>query len=150
MIRENWLVWGKIGSRHDPVGPNYQRFWVFKTQSGILIFSSDQLFSGFLEPCTWLWSNYQGLLKKKKKKKRWPRWGAFNEYSKICFLWRMKCPTFANSADSKGANWSGSGSGSALFITEYMNLQQQSGSSNLIGWKLEVGVASYFIQHDKG
>ena len=31
-----------------------------------------------------------------------------------------------------------------------MNLYQQTGSSNLIGWKLEVGVASYFIQHDKG
>ena len=27
---------------------------------------------------------------------------------------------------------------------------QQSGSSNLIGWKLEVGVASLFIQQDKG
>ena len=33
--------------------------------------------------------------------------------------------------------------GSALFVIKYVNLyQQQSGSSNLIGWNLEVGVAS--------
>ena len=36
------------------------------------------------------------------------------------------------------ANWSGS----ALFVINYVNLYQQSGSSNLIGWKLEVGMAS--------
>ena len=52
-------------------------------------------------------------------------------------------PAFANSADpdqlaSEEANWSGS----ALFAIKYVNLKQQSGSSNLIGWKLEVGVAS--------
>ena len=34
------------------------------------------------------------------------------------------------------ANWSGS----ALFAVEYVNLYQQSGSSNLIGWKLEMGI----------
>ena len=33
---------------------------------------------------------------------------------------------------------------------KYVNLYQQSGSSNLFGWKLEVGMASYFIQQDKG
>ena len=43
-------------------------------------------------------------------------------------------------------NWSGS----ALFVIQYVNLYQHSGSSNLIGLKLEVGVASKFIQHDKG
>ena len=32
--------------------------------------------------------------------------------------------------------------GSALFIIKYMNLYQQSGSSNVIGWKLEVGITS--------
>ena len=42
------------------------------------------------------------------------------------------------------ANWSGF----ALFVIKYVNLYQQSGSSNLTGWKLEMGVAS--IQHDKG
>ena len=52
-------------------------------------------------------------------------------------------PVFANSVDpdqlaSEEANWSGS----ALFAIQYVNLYQQSGSSNLIGWKLEVGVAS--------
>ena len=36
------------------------------------------------------------------------------------------------------ANWSGS----ALFAIKYVNLYQQSGASNLIGWKLEMGVAS--------
>ena len=52
-------------------------------------------------------------------------------------------PAFANSVDpdqlaSEEANWSGS----ALFAITYLNLQKQSGSSNLIGWKLEGGVAS--------
>ena len=36
------------------------------------------------------------------------------------------------------ANWSGS----ALFLVYYVNLYQQPGSSNLIGWQLEVGMAS--------
>ena len=40
----------------------------------------------------------------------------------------------------KEANWSGS----ALFANKYVNLCQQSWSSNLIGWKLEMGVASLF------
>ena len=39
---------------------------------------------------------------------------------------------------------------SALFAIKYVTLQQQSGSSNLIGWKLEMGMASLFIQQDKG
>ena len=38
---------------------------------------------------------------------------------------------------SEEANWSGS----ALFVIKYVNLEQSS-SSNLIGWKLEVGMAS--------
>ena len=49
----------------------------------------------------------------------------------------------ANSVDpdqlaSEEANWSGS----ALFAIKYVNLYQQSGSSNLIGWKLEMGMSS--------
>ena len=52
-------------------------------------------------------------------------------------------PTFANSVDpdqlaSKEACWSGS----VLFVIKYVNLYQQTGSSNLIGQKLKVGVAS--------
>ena len=52
-------------------------------------------------------------------------------------------PAFANSVDpdqlaSEEANWSGS----ALFAIKYVNLYQQSGSSNPIGWKLEMGMAS--------
>ena len=44
------------------------------------------------------------------------------------------------------ANWSGS----AQFAIKYLKLYHQSGSSNLIGWKLEMGAASKFIQQDKG
>ena len=52
-------------------------------------------------------------------------------------------PAFANSVDpdqlaSEEANWSVS----ALFAIHYLNLYQQSGSRNLIGWQSEVGVAS--------
>ena len=47
---------------------------------------------------------------------------------------------------SSEANWSGS----ALFVIQYVNLYQLSGSSDLIGWKFEKGVASLFIQQDKG
>ena len=51
-------------------------------------------------------------------------------------------PAFANSVDpdqlaSEEANWSGS----ALFAIHYSNLNKQPWSSNLIGWKLEVGMA---------
>ena len=53
-------------------------------------------------------------------------------------------PVFANSVDpdqvaSEAANWSGS----ALFVNQYVNLYQQSGLSNLIGWQLKMSVASY-------
>ena len=53
------------------------------------------------------------------------------------------CPVLANSVEpdqlaSEVANWSGS----ALFVIKYVNFYQKHGSSNLIGWKLEVGVAS--------
>ena len=39
---------------------------------------------------------------------------------------------------SSEANWSGS----ALFLSLSLNLYQQPGSSNLIGWQIELGVAS--------
>ena len=53
------------------------------------------------------------------------------------------CPVLANSVDpdqlaSEEANWSGS----ALFVIKYVNFYQKPGSSNLTGWKLEMGVAS--------
>ena len=58
-------------------------------------------------------------------------------------LLNMTCPVLANSVDpdqlaSEEANWSGF----ALFVIKYVNFYQKPGSSNLIGWKLEVGVAS--------
>ena len=55
--------------------------------------------------------------------------------------WTRIYPVFANSVDPDqlaSANWSGS----ALFVIQYVNLYQQSGSNDLIGWKLEVGMAS--------
>ena len=53
------------------------------------------------------------------------------------------CPVLANSVDpdqlaSEEANWSGY----ALFAIKYVNFYQKPRSSNLIGWKLEVDVAS--------
>ena len=61
-------------------------------------------------------------------------------YQFLLTCWTPIYPVFANSVDpdqlaSEEANWSGS----AQFD---VNLQQQSGSSNQIAWKLEVGVAS--------
>ena len=55
----------------------------------------------------------------------------------------MTCPVLANSVDpdqlaSEEANWSGS----ALFVIKYVNFYQKPGLSNLISWKLEVGMAS--------
>ena len=52
-------------------------------------------------------------------------------------------PVLANSVDpdqlaSEEANWSGS----SLFVIKYVKFYQKPGSSNLIGWKLEAGVAS--------
>ena len=57
--------------------------------------------------------------------------------------WTRIYPAFANSVDpdqlaSEEANWSGS----APFVIQYLSLYQQPGSSKLIGWKLEMGVAS--------
>ena len=63
---------------------------------------------------------------------------------KIKFLLlNTNCPVLANSVDpdqlaSEEANWSGS----ALFVIKNVNFYQEPGSSDLIGWKLEVGVAS--------
>ena len=64
--------------------------------------------------------------------------------------WTQICPAIANSVDpdqlaSEEANWSGS----ALLVIKYVNLYQQTEVSNMIGWKLEVGRASEFIQHGK-
>ena len=47
---------------------------------------------------------------------------------------------------SEEANWSES----APFVIKYVILYQQPGLMNLIGWQSEVGVVSWFIQHNKG
>ena len=59
-------------------------------------------------------------------------------------LLNTTCPVLVNSVDpdqlaSDEANWSGS----ALFVIKHVNFFQKPGSSNLIGWKLGVGVAIY-------
>ena len=61
----------------------------------------------------------------------------------ILLLLNTTCPVLANSVGpdqlaSEEANWSGS----TLFVIKYVNVYQTLGSSNLIGWKLEVGAAS--------
>ena len=56
------------------------------------------------------------------------------------------CSVDPDQLASEEANWYGP----ALFAIQYLNLYQQPGSSKLISWKLEVGVASWFIQHYKG
>ena len=45
--------------------------------------------------------------------------------------WTQIYPAFANSVDPD-----------QLFAIKYVNLYKKPGSSNLIGWKLEMGVAS--------
>ena len=55
----------------------------------------------------------------------------------------MTCSVLANNVDpdqlaSEEANWSGS----ALFVIKYVNFYQKPRLSNLIGMKLEVGMAS--------
>ena len=57
----------------------------------------------------------------------------------ILLLLNMTCPVLANSVDPDQL---ASESGSALFVIKYVNFCQKLGSSNLIGWKLEVGMAS--------
>ena len=61
-------------------------------------------------------------------------------YALILLFLNTTCLVLANivDPDSEEANWSGS----ALFVIKYVNFYQKLGSSNLIGWKLEVGMAS--------
>ena len=56
--------------------------------------------------------------------------------------WTQIYPAFANSVDPDQLAWRSQLILSALFAIKYVNLYQQSGSSNLIGWKLEMGLAS--------
>ena len=58
-------------------------------------------------------------------------------------LLNTKCPVLANSVDpdqlaSEETNWSGS----ALSVIRYVDFYQKPDSSDLIGWKLEVRLAS--------
>ena len=59
------------------------------------------------------------------------------------FCWTQIHFAFANSVDpDQLASSEANCSGSALFVIKYVNLYQHFGSSNLIGWQLEVDVAS--------
>ena len=58
-------------------------------------------------------------------------------------LLNTTCPVLANSVDpDQLASEEANCSGSALFVIRYVNFYQKPRSSNLIGCKLEVGVAS--------
>ena len=65
-----------------------------------------------------------------------PRRGGSNEYPQSMFLSKIRKIMYTPTNP-----------GSALFVILYVNLYQQSGLSILIGWQLEVGSASKFIQH---
>ena len=52
-------------------------------------------------------------------------------------LLNTSCPVLANSVDPDQL-----ASEEALFVIKYVNFYQKHGSSNLIGWKLEMGMAS--------
>ena len=59
---------------------------------------------------------------------------------------KTTCPVLANSVDPDPlASEEANRSGSALFVIKYVNFCQKPGSSNLIGWKSEVGMASYLF-----
>ena len=61
----------------------------------------------------------------------------------ILLLLNMTCPVLANSVDpDQLASEEANCSGSALFVFKYANFYRKPGSSNPIGWKLEVGMAS--------
>ena len=53
-------------------------------------------------------------------------------------LAEQNMPCLSKQCRSRSVGWSGS----ALFVIKYVNFYQKPRSSNLIGWKLEVGVAS--------
>ena len=58
-------------------------------------------------------------------------------------LLNMTSPVLANGVDpdqlaSEEANSEANWFGSALFVIRYVNFYQKPGSSNLIGWKLEI------------
>ena len=56
---------------------------------------------------------------------------------KTLLLLNMICPVLANSVDPDQL-----ASEEALFVIKYVNFYQKPRSSNLIGWKLEVGMVS--------
>ena len=98
---------------------------------------------------------------------RLPWWGTSRNMQNRIFIWKLSvfggetfntmymwigvfskwralnpCPAepglFCKQCRSEEANWSGS----ALFVIQFVNLHQESGLSNRIGWQLEMVVAS--------
>ena len=57
-------------------------------------------------------------------------------------LLNTTCPVLANSVEPDQLTSKVNLSRSAPFVIKYVNFYQKPGSSNLIGWKLEVGVAT--------
>ena len=65
------------------------------------------------------------------------------QYVLTLLLLNTTYPVLANSIDPDHlASWEANWSGSALFVMKYVNFYQKPGSSNLTGWKLEVGMTS--------
>ena len=67
---------------------------------------------------------------------------AAGELELTLLLLNTTCPVLANSKDPDQLASEDNLSGSALLVIKYVNFYQKPWSSNLIGWKLEVGMAS--------
>ena len=61
------------------------------------------------------------------------------DFGLTLLLLNTTCPVLANSVDSDQLV---SSEASALFVIKYVNFYHKPGSSKLIGWKIEVGLAS--------
>ena len=102
--------------------------WAKSAASRLWIF-----FLFFRENSVWHWMNIVSFLERVRK--------IFQIV--VCWIFRDHAEHDMHRVDpdqlaSEEANWSGS----ALFVIKYVNFYQKSRSSNLIGWKLKVGMAS--------
>ena len=92
------------------------------------------------------WSNFQDLpclsFSQQCLDKPLSTCGQMNLPILTLLLLNMTCPVLANSVDPDQLASEEANSGSGLFVIKYVNFYRKPWSSNLTGWKLEVGVAS--------